>query len=63
METDALPDSGGHYYDKAHTGIRGTFERNVSSAVSAFQSGEAGSLVAGFTVASLTAWAVKRVVT
>lgn len=64
METDAdLPDSGGHYYDRDSGGVVSVIERNANAAVSELKSGDAGGMIAGFTIASLFVMAVKRVIT
>ena len=64
METDAnLPDSGGQYYDTDDSGIMSVIERNANTAVGAVKSGDTGATIAGFTLASLFAWSIQRVIT
>lgn len=63
METDALPDSGGHYYDRDSGGVISVIERNAHTAVNELKSGDAGALAVGFTLSALFTHGVKRVIT
>lgn len=59
MDTDTLNDTGGHYYDRAKTGVIGTIERNAQAAKGELTSGNAGQLIVATVAGSVLTFLLK----